>query len=102
MVRPIKPRCIGAEPEAYYFKPRGVPLRELEQVVLALDEVEALRLKNLEELDQTEAAKKMGVSQSTFQRILVSANRKTADALLNGKVIKIEGGKVTLRGKRSV
>ena len=94
MIRPLKPRCIGAEPEAFYYKPRGIPLRELEQVVLTLDEVEALRLKNLQELDQTDAAKKMGVSQSTFQRILVSANKKTADALLNGKAIKIEGGVV--------
>jgi len=94
MIRPLKPRCIGAEPEAFYYKPRGIPLRELEQVVLTLDEVEALRLKNLEEMDQTKAAKKMGVSQSTFQRILVSANRKTADALLNGKAIKIEGGMI--------
>lgn len=94
MVRPLKPRCIGAEPNAFFYKPRGVPLRDLEQVTLTLDEVEALRLKNLEELEQTEAAKKMGVSQSTFQRILVSANRKTADALLNGKAIKIEGGVV--------
>lgn len=92
MVRPLKPRCIGAEPGAYYYKPRGIPLRDLEQVILTLDEVEALRLKNLEEMDQTKAAKKMGVSQSTFQRILVSANRKIADALLNGKAIKIEGG----------
>ena len=94
MVRPLKPRCIGAEPGAYYYKPRGIPLRDLEQVILTLDEVEALRLKNLEEMDQTKAAKKMGVSQSTFQRILVSANRKIADALLNGKAIKIEGGAV--------
>ena len=92
MIRPLKPRCIGAEPEAFYYKPRGIPLRELEQVVLTLDEVEALRLKNLQELDQTDAAKKMGVSQSTFQRILVSANKKTADALLNGKAIKIDEG----------
>jgi len=92
MVRPLKPRCIGAEPGAYYYKPRGIPLHDLEQVILTLDEVEALRLKNLEEMDQTKAAKKMGVSQSTFQRILVSANRKIADALLNGKAIKIEGG----------
>ncbi|MDD4319271.1 MAG: DUF134 domain-containing protein [Candidatus Peribacteraceae bacterium] len=97
MVRPLKPRCIGAEPGAYYYKPRGIPLRALEQVVLTLDEVEALRLKNLEAMDQTEAAKSMGVSQSTFQRILTAANRKTADALLNGKAIRIEGGHVTTK-----
>ncbi|MDD5103307.1 MAG: DUF134 domain-containing protein [Candidatus Peribacteraceae bacterium] len=97
MIRPLKPRCIGAEPEALYYKPRGIPLSGLEQVVLTLDEVEALRLKYLEEMDQTKAAKRMGVSQSTFQRILVQVNRKTADALLNGKAIKIEGGVIRKR-----
>ena len=100
MVRPLKPRCIGADPEAAYFKPRGIPLRELEQVVLTLDEVEALRLKNLEGLEQTEAARKMSVSQSTFQRILTAANGSVADALLNGKAIRIEGGSVYRAGRR--
>ncbi|OIO53282.1 hypothetical protein AUJ46_05400 [Candidatus Peregrinibacteria bacterium CG1_02_54_53] len=94
MVRPLKPRCIGTDPRATYFKPRGIPLRTLEQVVLTLDEMEAMRLKNIAELDQIKAAKRMGVSQSTFQRILASANRKVSDALLRGKAIKIEGGSV--------
>lgn len=94
MVRPLKPRCIGADPEATYFKPRGIPLCDLEQVVLTLDEVEAIRLKHIAALEQVEAAKRMGVSQSTFQRILSAANRKMADALLHGKAIKIEGGSV--------
>jgi len=62
--------------------------------VLTLDEMEAMRLKNIAELDQIKAAKRMGVSQSTFQRILASANRKVSDALLRGKAIKIEGGSV--------
>ncbi len=94
MIRPLKPRCIGAEPGATYFKPRGIPLRDLAQVVLTFDEVEAIRLKNISDLDQIDAAKRMGVSQSTFQRILTAANRKVADALLHGKAIKIEGGSV--------
>lgn len=100
MVRPLKQRCIRGVPEASYFKPRGVPLRKLEQVTLTLDEVEALRLRNIENLEQTDAAKKMGISQSTFQRILTLANRKTTDALLNGKAIRIEGGAVKTIGKR--
>ncbi|MDD5041804.1 MAG: DUF134 domain-containing protein [Candidatus Peribacteraceae bacterium] len=98
MVRPLKPRCIGADPTATYFKPRGIPLRNLEQITLTLDEVEALRLKYLAELEQTQAAAKMGVSQSTFQRILAMANKKVADALLGGKAIRIEGG--TVRKKK--
>lgn len=65
-------------------------MRVLDQVNLSSEELEALRLKNLEELEQTEAAKKMETSQSTFQRILSSAYKKIADALINGKAIKIE------------
>jgi uncharacterized protein len=99
MVRPLKPRCVGQKPEACYFKPRGIPLRDLEQVIITLDEVEALRLKNLKGMNQTVAAQKMGVSQSTYQRILVAAHRKIADALFNGKAIKIEGGVISRRTK---
>jgi predicted DNA-binding protein (UPF0251 family) len=67
-----------------------VPLRALDEVVLHIDELEALRLKNLENLNQMRCAKKMKVSQSTFQRILVSAYRKIAAALVRGKAIRIE------------
>lgn len=69
------------------FKPQGIPARELEAVLLSMDEVEAVRLKNIEGLDQTECAEKMAVSQSTFQRILSSANKKIAEALINGKAL---------------
>jgi predicted DNA-binding protein (UPF0251 family) len=62
----------------------------LEVVEMSLEEMEALRLKNLEGLEQTQAAKKMNTSQSTFARILASAHQKIADALINGKAIKIE------------
>ncbi len=89
MPRPRLCRRISFDPKIAYFKPQGVPLRELEIVALAAEEAEALRLKNIEDLEQEEAAKKMNVSRSTFQRILASANKKVADALINGKAIKI-------------
>ncbi|PIZ88114.1 MAG: hypothetical protein COX91_01955 [Candidatus Nealsonbacteria bacterium CG_4_10_14_0_2_um_filter_39_15] len=72
-----------------YFKPRAVPLSMLQEVDLSMDELEALRLCDLENLEQTEAAKKMKVSQSTLQRILTSAHKKIAEALIEGKAIKI-------------
>jgi predicted DNA-binding protein (UPF0251 family) len=67
-------------------------MRMLEDVHLTVDEVEALRLKEIEELDQETGAERMGISRPTFQRILASARKKTADAVLNGKAITIEGG----------
>lgn len=87
--RPRRQRRIGFEPGVYYFKPRGVALRLLKEVELYSEELEALRLKNIENLNQEEAAQKMDISQSTFQRILVEANRKTAEALVNGYAIRI-------------
>ncbi len=92
MVRPRLCRNIKFDPQVNYFKPQGIPVRCLEVVGMSLEEMEALRLKNLEGLEQTEAAKKMNTSQSTFARILSSANQKTADALINGKAIRIESG----------
>ena len=76
----------------HYFKPRAVPLVELSEVTLTVDEFEAMRLKDKLGLDQIDAAKKMDVSQPTFHRILESARKKIAEALINGKAIKIEGG----------
>jgi len=90
MVRPRKKRLIEFDPEVTYYKPKGVPLAALEEVLLTFDELEALRLKNIEQLDQIDCAQKMLISQSTFQRILVSAYKKISDALINGKAIKIE------------
>jgi len=75
-----------------YFKPRGIPMTALERISLAVDELEALRLKDLEALEQEQAATNMNVSQPTFHRILESARDKVADALVNGKAIRIEGG----------
>jgi len=87
--RPRIGRRIGFEPPADYFKPRGTPLSVLEEVELSKEEVEAMRLRYLENLTQEKAADSMDVSQSTFQRILASANHKTAKALIRGCAIRI-------------
>lgn len=93
MSRPPKIRKIYFSPDITYFKPQGIPLRKLEEVNLSFDELEAVRLSNYEKIDQVQSAKKMKISQSTFQRILSKANYKIAEALIRGKAIKIEGGK---------
>ncbi|MBU0470407.1 MAG: DUF134 domain-containing protein [Nanoarchaeota archaeon] len=90
--RPRLRRRICFNPKMKYFKPAGIPLRQLEEISLAKDELEALRLKYVLDLEQVEAAEKMGVSQPTFHRILSSAIKKVADALVKGKAIKIEKG----------
>jgi len=72
-----------------YFKPRGVPLKFLEMVELTVEEAEALRLRNIKDLDQIDCAKQMNTSQSTFQRILSSAYKKITEAVIEGKAIKI-------------
>jgi len=89
MARPIKPRRVLFDPGVVYFKPRAVPLSMLKNVDLSIDELEALRLCDLKNLEQTEAARKMKISQSTLQRILTSARQKVAQALIEGKAIKI-------------
>lgn len=92
MVRPRKIKIVNFEPDVTYFKPRAVPLRTLEEVELTLDELETLRLSNIKKLNQEDAAKRMKIHQSTFQRTLVRAREKITDALVNGKAIKIHGG----------
>jgi predicted DNA-binding protein (UPF0251 family) len=89
MPRPRRCRRIAFDPNVTYFKPRGVPLRFLATVALSLEEAEALRLKDVKGFDQIECAAKMKTSQSTFQRILSSARRKVADAIINGKAIEV-------------
>lgn len=89
MPRPRLCRRIRFNPHVVYFKPQGIPIRDLEEIILTVEEVEALRLKNIKDLDQMECAKKMNTSQSTFQRILSSAYKKISEALINGKAIKI-------------
>ena len=90
MTRPKKCRCISCKPEAYYFKPRGIPIFELEEICLQLDELEALRLADYEGLYHEEAALRMNVSRATFGRILDGARRKIAGAIINGNALKIE------------
>ncbi len=89
MPRPRLFRRIKFNPNVTYFKPRGVPMRFLEVVELTGEEAEALRLRNIQDLEQEEAAKRMNTSQSTFQRILTSAYKKVTKALIEGKAIKI-------------
>jgi len=89
MSRPRLCRKISFNPNITYFKPQGVPMRELEIVELTTEEMEAYRLRHINDMEQQEAAEKMHTSQSTYQRILYSAYKKIADALVNGKAIKI-------------
>lgn len=94
MPRPHCCRRIQGGPAAPVFKPAGTPLRELATIAMTLDELEALRLADLEGLYQEEAAARMGVSRSTFSRIVASAHRKVAEALVEGCALVIEGGPV--------
>jgi predicted DNA-binding protein (UPF0251 family) len=89
MPRPRLCRRINFSPHVRYFKPQGIPLRMIDEVKLTTEELEAIRLKNIEGLEQIEASIKMKTSQSTFQRILISAYKKIAKALVEGKAIKI-------------
>jgi len=90
MPRPRSRKRICFSPNVCYFKPRGVPLKKLEVVKLELEEVQALKLKNIEDFDQKECARKMNTSQSTFQRILSSAYEKLSRAVVEGKAIQVE------------
>ena len=90
MVRPRKLRFLRGAPEVTYFKPQGIPLRMLQKIILTLDEFEAIRLHDVENLPQILAAKEMNISQPTFARILNRAYKKIALAIVNGMAIKIE------------
>jgi uncharacterized protein len=98
-MRPGRPRCprrIETEPVVTYFKPRGVPMRELEVVLLSLEELEVVRLSDMEGLDQEEAAQRMGISRRAVWEDLQNARRKIAEALVKGKAIEIGGGDYTV------
>lgn len=92
MPRPIIYRRIFFDPTITYFKPAGVMLKNLSENILTKDELETIRLVDLEEISQSKAAKKMKISQPTLSRILASARKKLADSLINGKAIRIKGG----------
>ena len=92
MGRPKKCRWVETEPGVTFFKPRGIPLRALEQTTITVDELEAIRLADYLELTQEEVAQKMQVSRPTVTRMLARAHRAVAEALVQGKAICIEGG----------
>ncbi len=100
MARPRNCRRVGLLPESNYFKPRGIPLSMLEEVNLTVDELEAIRLADLDGLYQEQAAEKMNVSRQTFGRIIESAHKKVAEALVRGKALKIEGGEFEMPSTR--
>ncbi len=93
MPRPTKYRVVCTYPEADFFAPTGVSFDKLEEVVLALDEYEAINHADLDGMTQEEASRLMNVSRQTFGRIITNAHRKIAEALIGGKALKIEGGK---------
>lgn len=90
MPRPCKQRRIRGRPNSSYFKPVGIPMRALKEIVITMSEFEALRLVDVSEKSQGEAAEQMKISQPTFSRILDSARKKLANAIINGNAIKIE------------
>ena len=99
MTRPICCRKINCLPDVNYYKPKGIPSSMLEEVNLKLDEFEAIKLADYSGMYQEEAAQKMNISRQTFGRIIESAHQKIADALINGKALKIEGGLVEVGNK---
>lgn len=100
MPRPFKCRRITNLPNCKYFKPCGVPLCSLEEVILALDEFEAIKLADFNGLYHEDAAKKMKISRQTFGNIINSAHKKIADSLTNAKALKIKGGEVEMPERR--
>jgi len=92
MPRPRIMRLVGRMPQDVCFKPAGIKMRDLTEVILTVEESEAIRLKDFKSLSQEACAKKMGISQPTFHRLILIARQKAADAIINGKALKIEGG----------
>jgi len=95
MSRPKKCRCINCLPNCSYFKPKGIPIVQLEEVRLNLDEFEAIRLADYEGLYHDKAAERMSISRATFSRILDVARQKVADAITNGKALQINDVEVS-------
>ena len=89
-------RFIDNNPGCTFYKPAGIPMHKLSEVIIHLDEYEAVRLADFEGLYQEDAAKRMNISRQTFGRIIESAHKKIADALINGKAIKIEGRNIEI------
>lgn len=96
MPRPCRCRIVRNKPRLDLFKPAGIRKCELNEIVLHIDEFEAIRLKDNSGLDQNEAARKMGISQPTFHRLLSVARKKISDALIKGYALRIKGGNFKL------
>ena len=90
--RPRKCRCVRGEPKVRYFKPQGIPLISLEEIILTVDECEALCFADRQGIYQADAAKRMKISRQTFGNIIESARKKVAEAILCGKALRIGGG----------
>ena len=95
MARPPKWRKVEFIPIIQHFVPLDIQTNNMEENILRIEEVEAIRLKDVEKLEQEECAERMEVSRQTFQRILNNAREKIADSIINGKAIRIEGGNFT-------
>ena len=89
-MKPRRARRLNRRFKDHYFKPRGIPMNTLEEVVITFEEIEALRLRYLDGMKQVDAASKMGLSQSQYQRDLWESHKKITDALISGKAIKVE------------
>ena len=92
MARPLKERRIEKLPPVTHYKPAGIPLRSLEEITLTIEEMEAIRLADIELLDQAAAAERMEISRPTFHRILNKAHQKIAAALWQGQALRVDGG----------
>ena len=101
MPRPRRCRRVGGPPGCVLFKPAGVPSSRLTELVLGIDELEAIRLADVEGLYQEQAAEQMKVSRQTFGRIVSSARRKVAQALVQGMSLRIEGGEIEMADLRT-
>ncbi|OYT54645.1 MAG: hypothetical protein B6U72_02040 [Candidatus Altiarchaeales archaeon ex4484_2] len=95
MPRKGRPKCLRIvkdKPKADYFKPRGVPLKNLDSVTLKLEEMEAMRLVDLKGFEHKKAAEEMKVSRRTLARDLKKGRKELVEALVEGKAIEIRGG----------
>ncbi len=96
-MRPRIRRRIRGPPGVNYFKPAGIRMQELSEVILSYDEYEVVRLIDFEEIGQIKAGKKMTISQPTLSRLLKNARKKISEAIIEGKAIRICGGNYKLR-----
>lgn len=101
MPRPRGCRRVAGPPGCVLFKPAGVPASQVVEIVLEIDELEAMRLADLEGLYQEQAAERMNVSRQTFGRIVSSARSKVARALVQGTSLRIEGGEIEMAEQRT-